>query len=70
VSTPPPDPKWQMIDWTFGSTDTPLKFAETDAGFYIQPTKRHYAAQFEDFFGFGCGNYGYDQTRTIYIPKY
>ena len=47
-----------------------MKYIETNYGFYIQPTERHYKFQFEDFFGFGCGNIGYDSNRTIFVSKF
>lgn len=54
----------------FGSERTKIKFLETDYGYYVQPTQRHYKLQFEMFFGFGCGNMGYDPNRTIFVPKF
>lgn len=36
----------------------------------IRPNGKCFKAQYEYFFRFGCGNVGYDPTRTILMPKY
>ena len=71
IVTPPScSTDWNIIEWNFGSDRTHIRYVETQFGYYIQPVKRHFRHQFEDFFGFGCGNVGHDEKRTIFIPKY
>jgi hypothetical protein len=37
-------------------------------GYYIKPIDKCYKYQFEEFFGFGPGNLGFDKNKVIYIP--
>jgi hypothetical protein len=53
----------------FGSSLTTIRYLETAHGFFVQPTERHYKAQFEDFFGLDSGNLGYKNEKTVYVPK-
>lgn len=55
------------VDW-FGKDDLKIAVMKTDYGYYIQPRERHYKMQFEEYFGFGSGNLGYDKNRTVYVP--
>lgn len=71
IVTPPlASSDWHIMEWSFGSDPSTIRYTETQFGYYIQPVKQHVNYQFENFFGFGCGNLGYDKYRTIFIPKY
>lgn len=60
----------EYVDITFGSETTKLKVVDAPGGFFAQPTCPHYKYQFEDLFGFGAGNAGYDPYRTVYVSKF
>jgi hypothetical protein len=70
VVPPSASSDWHIMEWSFGSDSTSIRYTETQFGYYIQPVKQHVNYQFEDFFGFGCGNLGYNKHRTIFIPRY
>jgi hypothetical protein len=48
--------------------DLKVAVMKTPYGFYVQPREPFYKYQFEEFFGFGCGNLGFDEKKTIFIP--
>jgi hypothetical protein len=41
---------------------------KTDHGYYVQPREKYFKYEFENFFGLGCGNIGYDENITVFIP--
>lgn len=64
-------PNGEFKETTVEFLDKPdLKVAvmKTRHGFYIQPRERFYKFQFEEFFGLGCGNIGFDEKKTVFIP--
>lgn len=64
------DKKWIEIYHSFGSKPIKLKYTEDAFYYYFKPTERYYVYQFEEFFGFGCGNIEFDKDRIIKIPKF
>jgi hypothetical protein len=50
--------------------DNTIKVAvmKTDHGYYVQPREKYFKYEFEQFFGLGCGNIGYDKNITVFIP--
>lgn len=54
---------------TFSSEPATILVHETRNGFFVKPANRHFKFQFEQFFGFGTGNIGYDKDRTVFVPK-
>jgi len=54
----------------FFGEDVKFQVMETEYGHFIRPIKPHLKYQYEDFFGFGCGNMGFDLRRTVYLPFY
>lgn len=64
------DGEYKEISISFGSDSTIVKYKESPYGYYVQPTKPHFKYGFEEFFGFGCGNYGFDENTTVFVGKY
>lgn len=52
----------------FGQTGLKIAVMKTEYGYFIHPIERCHKHQFEEFFGFGCGNIGFDEKRIVYLP--
>lgn len=64
-----PKDGYTECEYTFASEPTTILVHETKNGFFVKPADRHFKFQFEQFFGFGAGNIGYDKDRTVFVPK-
>jgi hypothetical protein len=65
-----PSDGYILYQRTFASEPVDILVHETRNGFFIKPANRHFKFQFEQFFGFGAGNIGYDKDRTVFVPKH
>lgn len=57
----------KKVNW-FGKENLKIAVMETNYGYFIQPREHYYKYQFEEYFGFGYGNVGYCENKTIYVP--
>jgi len=46
-----------------------VSVAYIPGGYLIRPKHPHCKYQFEEFFGFGAGNYGFTMNRCVYLPN-
>jgi hypothetical protein len=54
----------------FGGQETKVLVYETLFGYYVKPINPLYDDYFEQFFGFGCGCYGFNPNIVTYVPAY
>ena len=60
---------YQNVTVMFASDPYNVSVLETCTGYYVRPTGRHFKYQFEQFFGLGCGNWGYHEDLCTFVPK-
>ena len=65
----PKNVKFIETSVVFVSDPVNVRVYETIFGYYVKPVDMHFKYQFENFFGFGCGNVGFDKERTTYVLK-
>lgn len=54
--------------YEFGNESSDILINRCLYGYYIKPTKPCFTRQFEEFFGLGYGNYGFEFNNVVYIP--
>jgi uncharacterized alpha/beta hydrolase family protein len=62
--------QYKPVILMFGNKQTEVLAYESWNGYYIKPLTAVYDFHYEQFFGFGCGCYGFNKNTTTFVPAF